>query len=186
MCRKQRLQQERKAAQQATVFAKKAKKQQKAQQSDDGPPLTPEEVHRRNMRAGRFGSGAVDHSGPAHAHAPVYAVRVLPAPSLHSPLAQHLPQCRQCCFVLVDSGMYHRCRHSSSLREDVSYAGQSTCDSAGCWHKFACMPGKCQAVLLVSCASLHVEHIKTACLAGQSCCLAGANSHHVISARLLF
>ncbi|KAL0034354.1 hypothetical protein WJX77_010828 [Trebouxia sp. C0004] len=76
--RKQRLQAERNAAhqrvqQQAAASAKKARKQQQTQQDTDGPPPTPEELHRRNMRAGRFGSGAVDQSAPVHIHAPVYA-----------------------------------------------------------------------------------------------------------------
>jgi len=76
--RKQRIQAEHKAAQQrlqqAAVSAKNARKQQQAQQDADGPAPTPEELHRRNMRAGRFGSGAVDQSAPVRRHAPVYAV----------------------------------------------------------------------------------------------------------------
>lgn len=75
--RKQRLQAERNAAHQRlqqAASAKKARTQQQAQQDADGPPPTPEELHRRNMRAGRFGSGAVDQSAPVRAHAPVYAV----------------------------------------------------------------------------------------------------------------
>ncbi|KAL0049354.1 hypothetical protein WJX82_000296 [Trebouxia sp. C0006] len=74
--RKQRLQAERNAAHQRlqqAASAKKARTQQQAQQDADGPPPTPEELHRRNMRAGRFGSGAVDQSAPVRAHAPVYA-----------------------------------------------------------------------------------------------------------------
>ncbi len=57
-------------------MAKKAKKQNMASQNDEGP--TPEELRRRQMRAGRFGSGAVDHSLPGRAHAPVYAVCAQP------------------------------------------------------------------------------------------------------------
>jgi len=75
--RKQRLQAERNAAHQRlqqAASAKKARTQQQAQQDGDGPPPTAEELHRRNMRAGRFGSGAVDQSAPVRVHAPVYAV----------------------------------------------------------------------------------------------------------------
>lgn len=71
--RKQRLQAERNAAHQRAASAKKARTQQQAQQDANGPAPTPEELHRRNMRAGRFGSGAVDQSAPVRVHAPVYA-----------------------------------------------------------------------------------------------------------------
>ncbi|KAL0032249.1 hypothetical protein WJX79_000691 [Trebouxia sp. C0005] len=74
--RKQRLQAERNAAHQRlqqAAAAKKARTQQQAQQDADGPPPTPEELHRRNMRAGRFGSGAVDQSASVRVQAPVYA-----------------------------------------------------------------------------------------------------------------
>ncbi|KAA6418747.1 MAG: hypothetical protein FRX49_11399 [Trebouxia sp. A1-2] len=78
--RKQRLQAERNAAHQRlqqAAAAKKARTQQQAQQDADGPPPTPEELHRRNMRAGRFGSGAVDQSASVRVQAPVYAARGL-------------------------------------------------------------------------------------------------------------
>ena len=61
---------ERRASQEAAASNKKAKKQALLQENDDP---TPEELHRRRMRAGRFGSGAVDHSN-ARPQAPVYAV----------------------------------------------------------------------------------------------------------------
>ena len=74
LCRKKRLAAERRANQQvnqqAAASNKKAKKQALLQENDDP---TPEELHRRRMRAGRFGSGAVDHSN-ARPQAPVYAV----------------------------------------------------------------------------------------------------------------
>ena len=71
--RKLRMHQERKAVQAAAAAsAKKAKKQAAISPNEEGP--TPEELRRPQMRAGRFGSGAVDHSATARNYAPVYAV----------------------------------------------------------------------------------------------------------------
>ena len=67
-CRKRRLAAEAQANKQATSAGKKAK-EQALLQKDDKP--TPEELARRRARAGRFGSGAVDHST---VQAPSFAV----------------------------------------------------------------------------------------------------------------
>lgn len=65
---------ERKASQESSAKQKKGKK---GIMVDEGHVPTAEELRLRQMRAGRFGKGAVDHSVPARAHAPVYAVRVV-------------------------------------------------------------------------------------------------------------
>ena len=66
--------QERKAAQDSAVKHKKVKAQNGIMVDERHVP-TAEELRRRQMRAGRFGKGAVDHSVPVRAHPPVYAVR---------------------------------------------------------------------------------------------------------------
>ena len=67
--------QERKAAQESAAKQKKAKGQNNIV-VDEGHVPTAEELRRRQMRAGRFGKGAVDHFVPMRAHVPVYAVSV--------------------------------------------------------------------------------------------------------------
>lgn len=64
---------ERKAAQESAAKQKKSKAQNGIM-VDEGHVPTAEELRRRQMRAGRFGKGAVDQSVPVRAHAPVYAV----------------------------------------------------------------------------------------------------------------
>ena len=68
--------QERKAAQEPAAKQKKIKAQNGIVVDESHVP-TAEELRRRQMRAGRFGKGAVDHSMPGRAHAPVFAVRVI-------------------------------------------------------------------------------------------------------------
>lgn len=95
ICRKLRMAQERKAAQESAAKQKKGKK---GIMVDEGHVPTAEELRLRQMRAGRFGKGAVDHSVAVRAHAPVYAVRVVscsvplftPYPHDHS--THHKPQ----------------------------------------------------------------------------------------------
>lgn len=70
--------QERRAAQESAATQKKAKAQNNIVVDESHVP-TAEELRRRQMRAGRFGKGAVDHAVPMRAQTPVYAVC---APSL--------------------------------------------------------------------------------------------------------
>lgn len=76
--------QERKAAQELAGKQKKANAQNGIM-ADEGHVPTAEELRRRQMRAGRFGKGAVEHAVPVRAHAPVYAVR---ASSILAPYRQ--------------------------------------------------------------------------------------------------
>ena len=80
--------QERKAAQDLAGKQKKAKAQN-AIMVDEGHVPTAEELRRRQMRAGRFGKGAVEHSVPVRAHAPVYAVRAFSIWLLSDTLRRH-------------------------------------------------------------------------------------------------
>ena len=68
--------QERKAAaQQSASEGKKAAAKDNILVDENHVP-TAEELRRRQMRAGRFGKGALDHSAPVRPNAPVYAVRL--------------------------------------------------------------------------------------------------------------
>lgn len=85
--------QERKAAQESAAKQKKGKKAQNGIMVDEGHVPTAEELRLRQMRAGRFGKGAVDHSAPVRAHAPVYAVCVF---SHLAPVCIHAHKVEDC------------------------------------------------------------------------------------------
>lgn len=89
MRRKQRMAQERRAAQEPAAKAKKVKAQDTIMVDENHVP-TAEELRRRQMRAGRFGKGAVENSVAARANVPVYAVRHLLPDQLFSDMHLHL------------------------------------------------------------------------------------------------
>ena len=89
--------QERKAAHESATKKKKAKAQNGIM-VDEGQVPTAEELRRRQMRAGRFGKEAVDHSVPVRAHAPVYAVCAFAIWPLSDFYIRVLQQCRPSCF----------------------------------------------------------------------------------------
>lgn len=92
--------QERKAAQESAAKQKKAKAQNNIVLDESHVP-TAEELRRRQMRAGRFGKGAVDHSVPTRAHVPVYAVGPFFSWPCTSTCNVHVDACRVCLCMLI-------------------------------------------------------------------------------------